>query len=620
MTQDNRQNSSTRRDFLKTGFAAAAGTSVFSIGNSSRADVPLPIPSTIFNGAIENTLVPRWTDELPRHQWVPPLSTGTEPTEYNGLGVGKVFHGVAPEWDPAVRGKDIPQIPEAEWSKYPVQYYSMHADPETLQVLPTKMGLKTPLWRWCGRAPGAVAPDITLPEFRFRVGQPALVRINNNLPEETGVHMHGGHWPSHSDGHASFFILPGEARDYYYPNVLPRKPGTSIADVSESPSSMWFHDHAQDMTAVHVARGMVGVCKGFDDLELALIARGVLPGIIGKSNVGPQYYNPYDEYLSFTDRVFTQTGEAWYDSNSHNGYIGNVETVNNRAYPKMTVEARKYRFRLHGASTARWRRIRVADAAGVTISFLHIGHDAWLFDRAQTSQSVLLSPGARADIIIDFSKFKPGTQLFIENILEQDAGVGPRGTLESENGNVVVGKPAFSHQLIRFDVVARNIAYPNATIIANTALRPNVKILDTEIAARRTFQFERKNGAWAMNGGFYDKNVANACPTLGSAEEWTLTNSAGGWWHPIHIHLESHQQVMNLTTKKAPPYWDQQKQDVTKLGPNSSITIRMRFRTFKGPFVFHCHNNEHEDFEMMNQFDPRAVGSLVPQPPQQFFP
>ena len=618
MNNDHRSPSTNRRDFLKKGFGAVAGTSLFSIGNPSRADVPLDIPSSTFKGAILNTAVPRWTDEMPRHQWVPPCGTGSEPADYKGVGVGDVFHGVAPEWNLDVRRKDIPQIPEEEWSKFPTQYYGMCAETASMKILPTKMGLNTPLWRWCGKKPGG-AGNILLPEFRFRIGQPALVRINNELPEETGVHMHGGHWPSHSDGHASFFILPGEKRDYYYPNVLPRTE-KGEADVSESPSSMWFHDHAQDMTAVHVARGMVGTCKGFDDLELALIKRGVLPGIRGLSDVGPEYRNPYDEYLSFTDRVFTQTGEAWYDSNSHNGYIGNIETVNGCAYPKMTVEARKYRFRLHGASTARWRRIRVADASGATINFLHIGHDAWLFDRAQNSQCVLLSPGARADIIIDFSKFQPGTQLFIENILEQDKGVGPRGTLESENGDVVSGRPAFTHQLMRFDVVAKNLAYSDASIAANTALRPHVKILDSEITARRTFKFERKNGAWAMNGGFYDEHVANACPTLGSAEEWTLTNSSGGWWHPIHIHLESHQQVMNLTTGKVPPYYDTQKQDVTKLGPNSSITVRMKFRTFKGPFVFHCHNNEHEDFEMMNQFDPRAVGSLEPQPPQQFFP
>lgn len=598
-----------RRDMMKGGVAAVVG-GVFNIGNSARADVPLEIPSSIFKGAIENTTVPRWQDELPAFNQVPPLSTGSVPAQYDSP-VGKVFHGVAPEWDPAQR---IKEIPAAEWDKMPVQYYKMRGATANVQILPKSMGMTTPVWRWEGV--DAAGNAVGAPQFRFRIGQPALVRVENTLPEELSVHMHGGHWPSHSDGHASFFILPGEKRDYYYPNVLPRIPGTTKADVSESPSTMWFHDHAQDMTAIHVARGMVGTCKGFDDLELGLITRGILPGIRGKSDIGPAYENPYDMYLALTDRVFTQTGAAWYDSNSHNGYIGNVDTVNGRAYPTLKVEARKYRFRLLGASTARWRRIRLSN----NDSFLRIGNDAWLFERPQRTQCVLVAPGKRADIIIDFSKYKPGTKIYLENILPQDAGRGPRGTLESENGTVVSGVPDFNHQILQFEVVAKNPRFPDASLKDTTALRPNVPILDSEITARRTFLFERKNGAWAMNGGFYDKEVANACPTLGAAEEWTLTNGSGGWWHPIHIHLESHQQVMNLTTGKVPLYHDTQKQDVTSLGPNTSIKMRMRFRTFKGPFVFHCHNNEHEDLEMMNQFDPRAVGSLSPQPPQQFFP
>jgi FtsP/CotA-like multicopper oxidase with cupredoxin domain len=136
---------------------------------------------------------------------------------------------------------------------------------------------------------------------------------------------------------------------------------------------------------------------------------------------------------------------------------------------------------------------------------------------------------------------------------------------------------------------------------------------------RRTFSFQRKNGQWAINGAFYDERIANACPTLGTAEEWTLENSSGGWWHPIHIHLESHQQIRNNKTGKPLYYQNQFKQDLTMLGGNTSITVRQKFRTFKGPFVFHCHNNEHEDLEMMFQFDPRAVGSQKPQRVQQFF-
>ncbi len=33
----------------------------------------------------------------------------------------------------------------------------------------------------------------------------------------------------------------------------------------------------------------------------------------------------------------------------------------------------------------------------------------------------------------------------------------------------------------------------------------------------------------------------------------------------------------------------------------------IKFRTFTGPFVFHCHNLEHEDMRMMGTHDPTPV-------------
>jgi FtsP/CotA-like multicopper oxidase with cupredoxin domain len=250
---------------------------------------------------------------------------------------------------------------------------------------------------------------------------------------------------------------------------------------------------------------------------------------------------------------------------------------------------------------------------------LRIGNDAWLFPRGQEVQAVCLSPGKRADLIIDFSKYKPGTQVYLENILHQKNERGPDGSLEQSENPVVSGVPEFSHQLIRFDVVAANPAVPNASITAASNLRPHERIADSEVEVRRSFRFERKNGHWAINGAFYDERIANAVPRLGSVEEWTLENSAGGWWHPIHIHLESHQQVRNLKTNRAPFYQNSFKQDVTMLGPNSSIVVRMRFRTYLGPFMFHCHNNEHEDVEMMFQFEVAEAASKNSPPVKRFF-
>jgi FtsP/CotA-like multicopper oxidase with cupredoxin domain len=592
----------TRRNLLKTSAGLAAG-SVFHIGSTAHADSPLKVASQ-FDGSIQN--VPRWENALPVPVPVRPLSVGNIPAAYGGRAVGSVFHGVAPEYFTA----------PPEWNLPNTQFHAMVAKAGESFILPPSMGLKTPIWGYAMARPDgtfgeAISPG---PHFRFRCGAPVLVRTTNQLPEEISTHLHGGHWPSHSDGHASFHVIPGEARDYFYPNILPRrKDGTP--DISESPSSMWYHDHPADITAPHVARGLAGTTAGFDDLELGLIKRNVLPGIPGQSDDATIYNNPYDLFLALGDKVFHRTGTIWYDTNNNNGYLGNVETVNGAAYPRFTVEARKYRFRFLGASTARHRRIRLSDNSRM----LRIGNDAWLFPKGQSVQAFGISPGKRVDVIIDFSRYQPGTQVFLENILEQTNERGPEGSLEQIENTEVSGNPAFLHRLLRFDVVAANPAVPNASITAQSELRPHEPISASEVEIRRSFRFERKKGHWAINGQFYDERIANAVPRLGSVEEWTLENSSGGWWHPIHIHLESHQQVRNLKTGALPSYQNSFKQDVTMLGPNTAIVIRMRFRTFLGPFMFHCHTNEHEDVEMMFQFEVAESSSSRPKPVSRFF-
>ena len=572
------------------------------------ADSPLVVDVSKIPGALLNEQIPRWVDPISFPQWLPPMATGSVPAAY-GSPVGDVFHGVAPEWS------NHP----ADWDRFPVQYYGLSHRPGRARFLPSSMNLATDFWGYAGRrADGTMMPTALPPTFRFRFGQPALVRVTNELPEEVSVHMHGGHNPAHADGHASFLVLPGKARDYYYPNVVPRASGGNSGpfDFSHAQSTIWYHDHAHHLTAPHVARGLGGgMALALDDLELGLIGSGVLPGIRGVSDVGPEYRNPYDLPLVIRDDIFDATGALRYVDNSHNGYLGNVARVNGQAYPFLRVERRKYRFRVLVASNARVWRFRLSDNS----SFLRIGKDAWLFPRPQQTQCFLAGPATRADIVIDFSRYRPGQEIFLENILPQKDPRGPGDKLEDVNGTTVVGTPPYRHRVLKFVVGDRDPRFPDATITPTSPLRPHVPIADAEIVARRTFLFERKNGAWAINGQFWNPDIVNAIPKLGSAEEWTIKNGAGGWWHPIHLHLEGHEQVVNVNAGGPIPYHDRFKTETTMLGPNSEFKIRVRFRTFKGPFVFHCHAVEHEDQDMMFQFDPRdpVTASTTP---QQWFP
>jgi FtsP/CotA-like multicopper oxidase with cupredoxin domain len=45
------------------------------------------------------------------------------------------------------------------------------------------------------------------------------------------------------------------------------------------------------------------------------------------------------------------------------------------------------------------------------------------------------------------------------------------------------------------------------------------------------------------------------------------------------------------------------RKDTILLGPNSEVEVFVRFEDYLGPFVFHCHNMEHEDHQMMARFD-----------------
>lgn len=104
-----------------------------------------------------------------------------------------------------------------------------------------------------------------------------------------------------------------------------------------------------------------------------------------------------------------------------------------------------------------------------------------------------------------------------------------------------------------------------------------------------------------INNQLYEPTRIDATPKINTAERWIFNNNSGGWWHPIHVHLESY-QVQSINGQ-APPLWESFKSDTVNLEGGTSAEIFMKFRTFKGPFAFHCHNVEHEDLRMMMNFN-----------------
>lgn len=607
----------------KPGGAAFGAATRFTVKDTSRA---LNISTEVYQPQFTPFAVRKWASAVPvptlkRPDYVgaqpdvwgtkfaPQPSPGGLPALYTDVDPTQaIYGGIAPEfYNQTVAGTSTPYYTTGQLTSW----YSQREGARLQSVVDAvDRTVQTEIFGYDSTMPGST--------FKTRVGQPVVVRHWNDLPlvpglpvgmvQRESVHLHGGHNPAHVDGYPSFVINPGMYRDYYYANTVPMG-NDGKPDMTESPSTMWYHDHGEDLTDLNVVKGLAGFWLSFDDLELNLIKNHVLPGW-WKSTAewNEQEFmensSPYDIPLALSDRRFNADGSFFYDGfpigNNTDGYLGDVMLVNGKSYPYLVVEQTQVRMRFLGASTARIWQLSVQDANGVIQPHLRVGNDTWLLPNPIQMNEFTMSPAQRADVVMDFSAYAPGTELFLVNTAEQHNGTGPQGKLDT------IGTTGFSERIMKIVVAPRTGSTPVNTISTSTPLRANTPILPSEISNHRTFEFGRSNGLWLINQTHFDSQISNAPMPLGVAEEWTLVNGSGGWWHPIHIHLESH-QVQSIDGRQPSADYFPEKQfksDTTLLGPNTTAKIYMKFRTFEGPFVFHCHTLQHEDSMMMFNFDP----------------
>ncbi len=518
-----------------------------------------------------------------------------------------VTHGIAPEfghcpeWNRFNRGFSPGNTHEQEFELVTEEttHRFVPGGPDT-PVLTYRDGTKA---AGSGTTPGpTIVAEYLAPVVLRNCNQLTRNRTGVNSTNhdiETSIHLHGSHSPAHADGYPDFYVLAGEARDYFYPNIAPKvtDPGTLMApvcggefDTTWIPSTLWYHDHAMDITGFNTSHGLAGFYLVFDDRQRQLADRGVIPQIDGRDAFG----NPLDIGLALVDQRFNADGTLFYDFLDHNGRLGNVFTVNGVVQPKHKVERRKYRFRFLNASGARIYEIRLSTRRKMCI----IGTDSWLLPRAIEVESFQLAQGQRHDVIIDF-RGAPD-EVFVENILVQEDGRGAKEVDPNKERDL----------LLKFEVSGPDSVEPRCeegTVIRGFAgLDPDGQFSfhrGEEVLATRRFQFDRSLGAWTVNNRFFNPRRADAVPVLGrGAERWIFENGGGGWWHPIHTHLEGFQIK---TVNGQPPRRERQfNSDLVALEGGFEAEVFVKWRTFTGPYVFHCHAVEHEDMRMMGVNDP----------------
>jgi FtsP/CotA-like multicopper oxidase with cupredoxin domain len=440
------------------------------------------------------------------------------------------------------------------------------------------------------------------------------------------VHLHGGHHPSFADGFPADIILPngqpfkpvfqrGEHFDYFYPMTDPGFFDNPLSgDVTERPSTLWYHDHLLDFTGQNVYRGLTGFYLVFENpkgksARLRETARDTgdetnadnLPHALRLPS------GPFDVPLALQDKSFGPNGELVFDAFNFDGFLGDQYLVNGKVQPFLPVKRRKYRLRFMNASNARFYQLFLTDKDGHSYPMTQIATEGGLLSRPIERESFMLGMAERVEVVVDFSRFPDSRfqELYIENRLVQDDGRGPGGKF-GEPDLVSLGT-----KLLKF-VLEEEVPDPSRV---PGELRPFRAIPDEEIdrAPVREFVFNRSHGLWTINGEVGDLARPLATPTRDAGEVWRLINKSGGWWHPIHVHDEFARVL--LRDGKAPfggvgPDNGQSleldglaKKDTIILGPGSEVEIFVKFRDYVGPYVFHCHNLEHEDHVMMARFD-----------------
>lgn len=440
-------------------------------------------------------------------------------------------------------------------------YYDVRVRPATAHILP---GLATTIWGYGGIFPG--------PTIEARRGRKTLLRLWNTLPVPIVNHLHGGRTPPESDGYPTDLLLPSgfdapdlhdprartipEQREYVYPN-------------EQRAATLWYHDHRMDFTAPQVWRGLAGFYILRDEEETQLpLPRGdkEIPLLICDRSFdvnGSFLYPAVDSSLR---------GQPGVTMGYMGGVLGDVILVNGAPWPRLEVANTRYRFRILNASNARRYELALDPAPRGSPSFVQIGSDGGMLPAPLTHRAIRVSPAERFDVIIDFSRYKLGSQIRLIN----RAADGAQG------------------QIMRFDVTRQERDDSAIPQKLSRVEAPN----PARAVATRVFDFSyRGMRGWLINRKPFDPARMDAKPKLDTVEIWRLKTDFN---HPLHLHLV-HFQVLSHSGRPGP--YDAGWKDTINLGPGQAAEILVPFSGYRGRYVFHCHNLEHEDMAMMGNFE-----------------
>ena len=411
---------------------------------------------------------------------------------------------------------------------------------------------------WTGQNTNVIAINgsYPCPSVVIQKGSVFTANFVNNLTEPATIHWHGVNVPELMDGHPKDAIPPGGNYTYTFPVI--NRAGT-----------YFYHSHADMQTAKHVYKGFAGFFIVDDPDEIPLgLPRG-----------------SFDVPLCIQDRRAADIPQFTYNPampEMMHGYLGDTPLINGTPDAYFEVSKTLYRFRLLNGSNARIYKIALSDNR----PFHVIATDGGLKDSADEVTSFMLAPGERVDILVNFSSYTIGQNVTLKSLPFTVPG----------GGTYVQGTEM---NLLRFDVTG---SLSSGGVVPSSMPPINYYNI-ADATAVRNFTLTSSGSTMPMhkiNGLTFEMNRIDWETPLNKLEEWKIINTSN-MLHPMHSHSDQFQVYSRNGSTILPPS-DKGWKDTVLLNPFETVRILVKFSTYSGIFLFHCHNLEHEDDGMMLNF------------------
>ena len=435
------------------------------------------------------------------------------------------------------------------------------------------------------------------PALRLKRGTRPKLRLVNRLDRPTNVHWHG-------------LLVAGRADGGSHPGVAPGAVWETELAVDQPAATLWYHAHVHGRTADDVHDGLCGLMIVEDEAS----ARLGLPSTWGVDDLP----------LVLQDRAFDEQGRPRYEKTAaivEHGFHGAGMIVNGVTDPVARVPARLVRLRLLNAASSRNFRLSFEDQR----SFRLIATDGGLLPEPADLSLLVLAPGERAEILVDFAE---GSGVLLTGPDEHEHRMGAQVAMLPD----VIDRPA---RLLAFEVARDD--RPSAAVPTRLADLP-APPKSTSGLKRRRFELRvQANPAAMASAGDHDHAAMSqgsmthgavghdgrAAPAaeppalltingksfamgridetvkLGSTEIWEIVSPEMA--HPFHLH-GAHFRVLSEDGDK-PKSWNRGVKDTVLVENSAELLVTFtRPAEADAPFLYHCHLLEHEDGGMMGAF------------------